>query len=138
MLKLVYNTKINQTEASIPDKEMHGLWLAASNALKALQTIQETKITIEAVYLGSDALSQVVGLSRPPQALKPKLRRLYANINLHLFEIANLTGQKKEDIVLWIEGASNPADKLGKFGIDKNTVEKWISFTNQVLVPNWL
>ena len=85
---------------------MHGLWLAASNALKALQTIQKTKISIEAVYLGSDALSQVVGLSRTPQALKPKLRRLYANINLHLFEIANLTGQKKEDIVLWIEGAS--------------------------------
>ena len=68
--------------------------------MKALQTIQETKITIEAVYLGSDALSQVVGLSRPPQALKPKLRRLYANKNLHLFKIANLTGQKKEDIVL--------------------------------------
>ena len=75
---------------------MYGLWLAASNALKALQTIQETKITIEAVYLGSDALSQVVGLSRPPQVLKPKLRGLYANINLHLFKIANLTRQKKE------------------------------------------
>ena len=87
MLKLVDNTKINQTEASIPDKEMHGLWLAASNALKALQTIQETKITIEAVYLGSDALSQVVGLSRPPQVLKPELRRLYDNINLHFFSM---------------------------------------------------
>ena len=105
---------------------------------KALQTIQETKITIEAVYLGSDALLQVAGLSRPPQALKPKLRRLYANINLHLFEIANLTGQKKEDIVLWIEGASNPTDKLGKFDIDRDSVEKWISLANQVLSPRWL
>ena len=65
MSKLVDNTKINQTEASILDKEMHGLWLAASNALKALHTIQEVKIAIEAVYLGCDALSQVVGLSRP-------------------------------------------------------------------------
>ena len=98
---------------------MHGLWLAALNALKALQTIQDAKITIEAVYLGSDALSQVVGLSRPPQILKPKLRRLYANINLHLFKLANLTGQKKEDKVFWIEGEANPADMLGKFGIDK-------------------
>ena len=138
MSKLVDNTRINQTEVSIPDKEMHGLWLAASNALKALQTIQETKIPIEAVYLGLDALSQVVGLSRTPQALKPKLRRLYVNINLHLFEIANLTGQKKEDIVLWIEGASNPADKLGKFDINKDPVEKWISLANQVLSPRWL
>ena len=76
---------------------MHGLWLAASNALKALHTIQDAKISIEAVYLGCDALSQVVGLSRPPQILKPKLRRLYANINLHLLELTNLTGQKKED-----------------------------------------
>ena len=68
---------------------------------KALQTIQETKITIKTVYLGLDALSQVVGLSKPPQTLKPKLRRLCStNINLQLFEIANLTGQKKEGIVL--------------------------------------
>ena len=52
MSKKVDNTKINQTEVSIPDKEIHGLWLAASNALKTLQTIQETKITIEAAYLG--------------------------------------------------------------------------------------
>ena len=117
---------------------MHGLWLSASNALKALKTIQETKIPVEAVYLGSDALSQVVGLSRTPQALKPKLRRLYANINLHLFEIANLTGQRKEDIVIWIEGTSNPADKLGKFDIDKDTVEKWIGLANQVLRPDFL
>ena len=46
---------------------------------------------IEAVYPGSDALLQVVGLSRPPQVLKPKLRRLYANINLYLLDIAKLT-----------------------------------------------
>ena len=130
MSKLVDNTKINQTEASIPDKEMHGLWLAASNALKALHTIQDAKISIEAVYLGCDALSQVVGLSRPPQILKPKLRRLYSNINLHLFELANLTGQKKEDIVIWIEGAANPADKLGKFDNNKRSSGKRISLTN--------
>ena len=79
-----------------------------------------------------------MGLSRTPQALKPKLRRLYANINLHLFVIANLTGQKKEDIVLWIDGAYNPADKLRKFDIDKDTVEKWISLANQVLRPSFL
>ena len=75
MSKLVDDTKINQTEASIPDKEIHGLWLGASNALKALKTIQETKIPVEAVYLRLDVLSEVIGLSRTPQALKSKLRR---------------------------------------------------------------
>ena len=123
MSKLAENAKISKRAASIPDKEMHGLWLASSNALKALQKIQEIKIPIEAVYLGSDALSQVVGLSRPPQSLKPKLRRLYANINLHLFEIAKLTKQKKEDVVFWIEGESNPAYKYGKFNIDNDSVD---------------
>ena len=49
MSKLVYEIKINTNEASIPDIEMYGLWLAALNALKALQTIQDAKITIEAV-----------------------------------------------------------------------------------------
>ena len=66
----------------------------------------------------------MVGLKRPPQVQKAKLRRLYANINLHLFEIAKLTKQKKEDIVFWIEGSENPAHKLGKFDIDKDSVDK--------------
>ena len=33
---MVEHTKNNQTEVSIPDKEMHGLWLAASNDPKSL------------------------------------------------------------------------------------------------------
>ena len=70
--------------------------------------------------------------------MKPKLRRLYANINLHLFEIAKLTKQKKEDVMFWIEGAANPADKLGKFDIDKDSVEKWIGLAKSVLAPKWL
>ena len=78
------------------------------------------------------------GFVQNTTSTKPNLRRLYFNINLHLFEIANLTGQRKEDIVLWIEGASNPAEKLGKFDIDKDTVEKWISLANQVLKPSFL
>ena len=59
--------------------------------------------------------------------LKPKLRRLYANINLHLFKIAKLTNQRKEDVIFWIEGAANPANKLGKFDIDRDPVDKLIN-----------
>ena len=58
MSKLAEDTQINKSEESIPDKEMHGLWLAASNMLKAIQDIQETKVPIEAAYLKVDALSQ--------------------------------------------------------------------------------
>ena len=140
MSKLAEDTQINKTAESIPDKEMHGLWLAASNMIKAIQDIKEAKIPIEAAYLGVDALSQVVGLMKPPHVLKQKLRRYYANINLHLFEIAKLTDQKKEDIIFWIDQKDqpNPADKLGKFDIDKEKVDKWMDLAKEVLFPPWL
>ena len=73
MSKLAEDTKINKTEESIPAKEMHGLWLAVSNMLRLIKDIQETQIPIEAAYIGVDALSQIVGLTRPPHVLKPKL-----------------------------------------------------------------
>ena len=41
-------------------------------------------------------------------------------------------------MVLWIPGTSNPADKLGKFDIDKDLVEKWIGLANQLLRPEVL
>ena len=71
---------------SIPDKETHGIWLAATNIVKAIQNIKEANISIKTTYLGVDALSQVLGIMRPPQVLEQTLRRYYANINLHLFE----------------------------------------------------
>ena len=69
MSKLAEDTQINKTDESIPDREMHGLWLVTSNLLKSIQDIQEAKIPIEAAYLGVAALSQVVGLTKPPYLL---------------------------------------------------------------------
>ena len=40
--------------------------------------------------------------------------------------------------MFWIEGAANPADKLGKFDIDKDPVDKWINLAKNVLEPKWL
>ena len=57
MSKLAEYLQINKTDESIPDKEMHGLWMTASKMLKSIQVIQETKIPIEAAYLEVDALS---------------------------------------------------------------------------------
>ena len=90
MSKIAEDTKANKTVEYILDKEMHSIWLAASNMVKAIQDIKEANIPIEAAYLGVDALSQVAGLIKPPHMLKQKLRRYYANINLHLLEIAKL------------------------------------------------
>ena len=40
--------------------------------------------------------------------------------------------------MFWIEGAANPADKLGKFNIDNDSVDKWINLAKNVLQPKWL
>ena len=105
---------------------MHGIWLAASNMLKTIHDIKEAKIPIEAAYLGVNALFQVAGLMKPTHMLKQKLRRYYANINLHLFEIAKLMDQRKEDIIFWIDQKDqpNPVDKLGNFDIDEENADK--------------
>ena len=52
--------------------------------------------------------------------------------------MAKLTKQKKEDVIFWIEGAANPADKLGKFDIDKDPIDKWIKLAKHVLAPKLL
>ena len=66
MSKLVKYTQTNKSEEFTPGKEMHGLWLAASNMMKAIQDIRVLYLPLEAAYIGVDALSQVMGLTRPP------------------------------------------------------------------------
>ena len=75
MSKLAEDTQINKTTESIPDKEMHGLWLEACYKIKVIQDIKEAKIPIEAAYLGVDTLSQVVGLMKLPHVLTQKINK---------------------------------------------------------------
>ena len=72
MSKIAEDSQINKTVESIPDIEMHGIWLAASNIVKIIQDIKEANIPIEAAYLGVNALSQVAGLMNSPHILKKK------------------------------------------------------------------
>merc|ERR1712101_73865 len=72
--------------------------------------------------------------------VRAAMRKYYANINIHLYKLAQLTGQLKEDIVFWInqKRAFNPADLLGKFDIHKDQVSKWMELAKQLLQPSWL
>ena len=51
-----------------------------------------------------------------------------------------MTDQLKESIIFWLnqEKTFNPADKLGKFDIDKDSMDKWTSLALKVLPPKWL
>ena len=51
MSKLVEDTQIAKSEENTPGKEMHGLWLAVSNMLRAIQDMKEINLPVEAAYI---------------------------------------------------------------------------------------
>ena len=138
MSRLSEDTLIAKTEESIPAKEMHGLLLCASNMVQTIEMFQECKIPIHWCHIGVDALSQVVALLSPPHRYKLRLRKYYSNINLHLYEIAIKTNQLKENVIFWMNQFDrfNPADLLGKFDLEKDSVSKWMEKLRQVLRPD--
>ena len=140
MSMLSEDTQFAKTEESIPSKEMHGLLLCASNMIKIIEGFQECKIPIHGCNIGVDALSQIVGLLSPPSQSKPRLRKYYSSVNLHLYEIARMTNQLKEYIVFWLNqsGHFNPSDLLGKFDLEKDSVSKWMEKSRNVIQPYWL
>merc|ERR1711962_1304235 len=138
--KIAEDTIFAQSQESIPIKEMHGLLLCADSMIKTVEGFQECKIPIDGCLIGVDAVSQIIALRSPPSQFMSRMRKYYANINMHLYKLAELTNQLKENIVFWInqKGAFNPSDLLGKFHIDKDPVSKWMDLSKLVLQPPWL
>ena len=62
------------------------------------------------------------------------------------FLLAKITSQNKEEIIFWlnqdqvIDGHQtyNPADKLGKFDLDKDTSDHSVKHTKAIINPPWL
>merc|ERR1712115_548631 len=138
--KIADNTIFAQTNESIPVKEMHGLLLCASSMIKIVEGFNECNMPLSGCNIGVDAVSQIVALRSPPCHSKSRMKKYYANINIHLYKLAQLTGQLKENIVFWISQrkAFNPADLLGKFDIDKDQVSRWMELARRILQPPWL
>merc|ERR1711962_1231259 len=138
--KIAEDTIFAQSQESIPIKEMHGLLLCADSMIKTVEGFQECKIPIDGCLIGVDAVSQIIALRSPPSQFMSRMRKYYANINMHLYKLAELTNQLKENIVFWInqKEAFNPSDLLGKFDIDKDPVSRWIELSKSVLQPPWL
>merc|ERR1712002_1274499 len=138
--RLSEDTLIAKTPESIPGKEMHGLLLCVSSMVQILEGLQECGFKVKSCHIGVDALSQILGLMAPPSQSRRSLRKHYASINVHLYTLANITKQVKEDIIFWLnqEEVCNPADKLGKFDIEKDPVHKWVKLQKEILQPDWL
>ena len=101
---------------------------------------------LNSIHLGVDALSQITVLLTPQQKFKGQIARYYANVSMHLFELAKITGQNKEDIIFCLNPIKvidchqtyNLADKLGKFDLEKDTSDLWVKHTKAILNPPWL
>ena len=76
LAKIAEDTQINKTMDSIPDKETHGIWLAATNIVKAIQNIKEANISIKTNYLGLDALSQVNRYNETPSGFRTNTKKI--------------------------------------------------------------
>ena len=58
---------------------------------------------LQSMHLGLDGLLQVTALLSAPLKFKGTLSRYYVSINMYLYELANMTNQKEEDIFFWFD-----------------------------------
>ena len=125
---------------TVPKLEAHGLVLACNGALTLTKLLGKLHLNLHAVYIFTDAISTLLALDRSPSLFEPPLNRQYAQNNVTLFQIGQITGQKKEEIALFLDQKNffNPADLLSKFDLQLDTVQDWVSKTQQVFAPQWL
>ena len=138
--KISDQTKAGQLLSSIPRKESHGQLLACDAMLRIAKLMKELDIPLSKVFLGVDALSQLIALGSSPTRFHGVLRKYYVMINLHLFELAKMTGQQKQDCIFWFDQKDriNPADLLSKFNLNDDTADLWLHKTKTVLNTDWL
>ena len=76
-------------------------------------------MNLHAVYIFTDAISTLLALNKSPSLFEPPLKRHYAQCNIILFQIGQITEQKKEEIALFLDQKNffNPADLLSKFDL---------------------
>ena len=138
--KIADNKNFAQSQEYVPVKEIHGLLLCTSSITRIVKGFQECNIALNGYNVDIVQVSQIVALRSPPCHSKSRMKEYHANIDIHLYKLAQLTGQLKENIVFWINQrkAFNPADLLGKFDIDKDHVSRWMELARRILQPPWL
>ena len=95
--KIAGLNKDSQLLSSIPLKETHGAFFAVSSLMKVAKLMTELGFPLNSIHLGIDALSQVTALLTPPAHFTGQLQKYYSSINVHLYELAQITNLFKED-----------------------------------------
>ena len=83
--------------------EAHGLVLACNGAFTLTKLLKRLQLNLEAVYIFTDSISQILALYRSPSLFDPPLSRYYSQCNAMLFQIGQITDQRKEDMALFLD-----------------------------------
>ena len=113
---------------TVPKREAHGLVLACNGAFTLTKLLKKLQLNLEAVYIFTDSISQILALDKSPSLFDPPLSRYYSQCNALLFQIGKMTDQRKEDMALFLEQKNyfNPANILSKYNIHQESVEEWM------------
>ena len=92
------------------------------------------------MYIFKDSISQILALDKSPSLFEPPLSRYYSQCNVLLFQIGQITDQRKEEMTHFLEQKNyfNLADILSKYNIHQESVEDWMEMMNRVFKPAWL
>ena len=60
--------------------------------------MKELTTQLKLGHLGLNTISQIIGFESPPAKFKEVMKRDYTDIDVHLFELAQFTNKKKEEI----------------------------------------
>ena len=95
MSKLYEDTQFNQTDESMPSKEMHGILLCAPSIIKIIEGFQECRIPIHKCH--------IVGIMSPPAQYKPRLRKYYSSVKTHIYHDSKINQSAKRECVFLAE-----------------------------------
>ena len=71
----------------MPKCEAHGLALVCYGAFTLTKLLKRLQLNLEAVYIFTDSISQILALDKSPSLFDPPLNRYYVQCNAILFQI---------------------------------------------------
>ena len=80
---------------TVPKREAHGLALACNGTFTLTKLMKRLRLNLEAVYIFTDSISQILALDKSPSLFEPPLSRYYSQCNVLLFQIGQITDQRK-------------------------------------------
>ena len=130
----------NDEDLTVPRNESYAAFQASEIMLKVMDIMQTFHIPVKRAILFIDAISTLISLRQHPVKFKCPLRRWFASTNINLFKAAQISGQTKEDIPLFINQTQrvNYADLLTKFNLLTDTAHIWLELQHRLLEASWL